>query len=46
MRRVRRGRVEVDGNVEVSDGGRHKRVRQDGDEVLCAERAAITARVD
>ena len=27
-RRVCTGRVEVDGNVEVFEGGRHKRVRQ------------------
>ena len=32
------GRVEIDGNVE--------RVRQDGEEVLCAERAAVTVRMD
>ena len=25
------GRIEVDGNVEVFEGGRRKRVRQDGD---------------
>ena len=33
-------------NTEVFFGGRHKRVRQDGDEVPCAEKAAISARMD
>ena len=32
----------VGGNVEVFKGGCQKRVREDGDEVLCAERAAVT----
>ena len=43
-RRVRRERFEVDG-MSRFEGGRQKRVRQDGDEVLCAERAAVSARV-
>ena len=39
-------RVEVDGNVEVFERGCQKRVRQDGDEVLCAERAVVSAGMD
>ena len=39
---VRKGRVEVGGNVEVFRGQHHKRVRQDGNEVLCAEKATIS----
>ena len=38
--RIRKERVEVDRKVEVFEGSRHIRVRQDGVEVLCAERAA------
>ena len=44
--RIRKGRVEIDGNIEVFERGRHERVRQDWDEVLCAEGAAISARMD
>ena len=39
-------RVEVDGNVEEIEGGCQKRVRQDGDKVLCAERAVVSAGMD
>ena len=35
--RICRGRVEIDGTVQVFEGGCQKRVRQDGDKVLCAE---------
>ena len=45
-RRVGRGRVEVNGNVEVFEGGCQERVRKDGDEVLCAERAVVSAGMD
>ena len=45
-RRVRRGRVEIDGNVDVFEGGCQERVRQDGDEVLCVEKAVVTAGMD
>ena len=38
------GALKSMGMFEVFEGGRQKRVRQDGDEVLCAERAAVTAR--
>ena len=44
--RICRERVEIDGNVEVFEGSCQKRVRQDGDEVLCAERAVATAGMD
>ena len=40
------GRVEIDGNVDVLEGGCKKGVRQDGDEDLCAKKAVVVAIVD
>ena len=40
-----RGRVEINGSVEVLEGGCKKGVRQDGDEVLGTKRAVVVASV-
>ena len=38
--------VDVNGNVEMFERGCQERVRKDGVEVVCAERAVVSARMD
>ena len=40
------GALKSMGNVEVLEGSCQERVRKDGDEVLCAERAVVSAGMD